>query len=322
MKKIVFCLFFQLMASNVLGYYIEGTIFGADRKPLYDALVKAINNERNEEGRAYTKKDGSYRLPFIPAGTYNLEVSHKDYKKQTFTVNISGGSQSVVYRDIFLDQLPTGPTVTKEKLVDIYLPLNSDINKGAWSQYSKGMKSYKKYNFKKAISHFQKSIKKDPTFSRAFTQLGISLLQQGMELEAIKNLKRGAELNPEDPLPLVELGKIYLNNKEVAQAESAFKKAMDLDRSLAETHYYLGKIYYLQTLWDKALLEFSIVMQKRPDKFPDVSALLGDVCLATKQYQEAQDHFRSYLRKNPNAPNANEVRTKISDLEERMLKDQ
>ncbi|MBI5586651.1 MAG: tetratricopeptide repeat protein, partial [Deltaproteobacteria bacterium] len=74
-------------------------------------------------------------------------------------------------------------------------------------------------------------------------RLGDSLLQEGKATQALKELLRAVELDPENPTIRNLLGIAYLEKGLLPQASEAFKKALELDPKYVEVHNNLGTAY-------------------------------------------------------------------------------
>src|SRR5262245_19483652 len=53
---------------------IQGTVKGADGKPVVKAQVKIIRTDIKQEFKTETKKKGEYLYMGLPIGTYNVEL--------------------------------------------------------------------------------------------------------------------------------------------------------------------------------------------------------------------------------------------------------
>jgi tetratricopeptide (TPR) repeat protein len=101
----------------------------------------------------------------------------------------------------------------------------------------------------KAEAEFRAECKLRPGDAEAAYRLGAALLQQGRAREALPELKRSDELKPEMPETLYSLGKAASLNGDVATAEGAWLKVIELEKNTslaAQAHFGLAGVYRKQ----------------------------------------------------------------------------
>jgi type IV pilus assembly protein PilF len=156
-------------------------------------------------------------------------------------------------------------------------------------------------DYAKAEESFNKALKLEPNFSEAYNNLGILNLLQGRYQQAIFYFEK-ALANPlyanahlaktnmaqayyllgdknkaieiltsllrekaDYAQALIELGKIYLNERDLQAAEFYLKQALKLDRTSSEARYYLGEVFFQQGKLDLAKEIWESLIQIRPD---------------------------------------------------------
>ncbi len=137
-------------------------------------------------------------------------------------------------------------------------------------------------DYNKAEESFNEALKLNPNYSEAFNNLGLLNLLQGKYQQAIQFFEK-ALANPtysnahaaktnlaqayyllgekdkaleiltsllkersDFAKALIELGKIYLNERDLQAAEFYLKQALKLDRTSTEARYYLGEVFFQQ----------------------------------------------------------------------------
>lgn len=95
-------------------------------------------------------------------------------------------------------------------------------------------------NLKVAIETFQKALSFDPNFDAARNNLATVFLATGQAGEAEKELNVILLHNPKDALAYANLGIVHKRMNQPMAAESAFRKALELDPTLPEPHYNLA----------------------------------------------------------------------------------
>ncbi len=156
-------------------------------------------------------------------------------------------------------------------------------------------------DYAKAEESFNEALKLDPNLSEAYNNLGLLNLLQGSYQQAISYFEK-ALANPlyanahsaktnmaqayyllgdknkaieiltsllrersDYAQALIELGKIYLNERDLQAAEFYLKQALKLDRTSSEARYYLGEVFFQQGKLSLAKEVWESLIQIRPD---------------------------------------------------------
>ncbi len=117
---------------------------------------------------------------------------------------------------------------------------------------------------KRSVQKYRELLLLAPNFALAHRNLGMALLATGEAEEGLAALKRGAELDPDEPSVHHNLGNLYLATGRLDDAHAAFTRAHDLDpgdpdnlAALATTQLNLGQS-------DDALRSFTRALELRP----------------------------------------------------------
>jgi tetratricopeptide (TPR) repeat protein len=99
------------------------------------------------------------------------------------------------------------------------------------------------------------------------------------------------------------LGGLLEANKDIANAEANFKKAIELDPNVPALHVALANFYMRQKLLDKAKNMYLEALAKAPNTLSALMAL-GMISESEKNYTKAQEYYEKTLKINPNFPPA------------------
>ncbi len=88
---------------------------------------------------------------------------------------------------------------------------------------------YQQGNFDKAKTIFEGLVELDPHNADAHSAYGALLTLQQEDDLAIKHLNQSVELNSQQIAPFVNLGEIYIRRQMLEQAVANLKKAIELD---------------------------------------------------------------------------------------------
>jgi tetratricopeptide (TPR) repeat protein len=92
-----------------------------------------------------------------------------------------------------------------------------------------------------------------PKCAAAHLELGKRLHQTGRHDEAVRELIRAAELDPQDPVPFDELGAQLALTGRLPDAESVLHEALGSDRAPGSVWYNLGRVLNARLLFEPAL---------------------------------------------------------------------
>lgn len=118
----------------------------------------------------------------------------------------------------------------------------------------------------------------------------------------------------------VREGNELFNQLKFADAEVAYKKALDKNPASEIANYNLGNALSLQNRSKEAIAQYEMVAKMTKDKFTRATAMhnLGNSHYQEKEYQKAVDSYKHSLRANPKD---DETRYNLA-LAQKMLQDQ
>jgi len=179
--------------------------------------------------------------------------------------------------------------------------------------YSLGRVAHAEKNDAKALAYFEDALSKKPSGVEPLAQITMIKISQGKVNEARERVTKQLEASPNNPLFYNLLGQIWMKAKDLGQAETAFKKAIELDNSLFSAYMSLGQIYYQAGKTDQAAKEYEAVLEKNP-KMVSAHMLLGIMHENRKEYDKAQSHYEATLKLAPRfAPAANNLAWLIAE---------
>ena len=206
---------------------IQGTIKGADGKPIKDAEVKITRTDIKANYKIKTNKDGKFNYATLPFGTYDVEIT-ADGKPILDTKGVRTDYAKPIVMDIDLSKphptqtaavapgapgaapaKPAGPAepteAEKKAMADAQAKFEKDMkeyqeqqgkNEALQGAFSAGMEAAKAKNWTAAIEGFNKASELDPTQHAVFGQLA-DVYQKRAETEKgaerLADYKKSAE---------------------------------------------------------------------------------------------------------------------------------
>ncbi len=108
--------------------------------------------------------------------------------------------------------------------------------------------------------------------AEAHNYIGYMQFKQGQYEEAETSYKRALDLDDQFASPCQNLGLLHLSRKEIDHARIMFKRAIELDPTIAWSHTKLGYIFFDERVTDKAEYHFTTALENDAE---DYWAMLG-----------------------------------------------
>ncbi len=269
---------------------IQGKVIDNDGNPIAGAKITL----RDNSGRTFvakTKKDGSYYKRGIPPGNYHFSVEKKGYKTKTFTLTLRAGA-------------------TERNDIPLVTASPEDIG---GENYIKALEHYKNREYDKAVALLEKVIENEPDLGLAHYNLGITYIALEQYEKALTAMQRAIELLPENAALYTIMGKIYMTQGETDKALEWFNKALEL-KPEAKTYFDIGAAFYNSNQREEAVSNFEKAIELDPN-FSSAYYFLGILHFGSEEFDKAIEALNKYMELEPNAPNINEVKEIISQID-------
>jgi Flp pilus assembly protein TadD len=186
--------------------------------------------------------------------------------------------------------------------------------------YLKALDEGRKGNAANAIKILEGVVRAAPDFHQAHNALGTFYQRAGRFQDAEKEYNTAQRLEPHSAEPLVNLGSLYIQIAEQAQAKrdtSTFGAALDeavralnlaiqADPGSAKAYYFMGTTYYTGGQFMKA--EDHLIHALQLEKGMGTAELvLANVYIKQQKWAQALDYLDAYLRENPKAADRSQV---------------
>jgi tetratricopeptide (TPR) repeat protein len=162
-------------------------------------------------------------------------------------------------------------------------------------------------HWKNSITIFKHAIrvtdKTHPTFALVHNNLGIALVPEGKNREAISHYKMAIRIKPDYALPHHNLGIALVAEGKNEEAISHYKMAIKLKPYYADAHYNLGVALIYVKMTEEAIDYFKEAIRIRPG-FADAHYNLGIALVAKGKNEEAISHYKMAIKIKPNYADA------------------
>jgi tetratricopeptide (TPR) repeat protein len=119
--------------------------------------------------------------------------------------------------------------------------------------------AYRKMDIRSALAHAQKAIHLDPSFMKAYDQLGLCHEAEGEMDSAIRAFEQAIRLNEQlalrSPWPSLNLGSLLHRMQRLDDAEARLRESISIDPRFPVAHYRLGQLLEKHQRYEEAIAE-------------------------------------------------------------------
>lgn len=123
----------------------------------------------------------------------------------------------------------------------------------------------KKKIYENGIAELQQAVEILPTFTNAYTQMGVAYYRMKNYEKAIENYNKSAELNPMDAITLNNIGTVYFEWKKYNEAKEKFAQALKIDHRFIDAHMNMGSVLATMGDFKGAIASFQNAIHYAPD---------------------------------------------------------
>jgi tetratricopeptide (TPR) repeat protein len=164
-----------------------------------------------------------------------------------------------------------------------------------------GRLAYERDEFEKARYHLERALQRFPRYEEALLLSGTLAMEAGEIDVAEERFELATQVNEYSADAWYHLGEVHQSKAlatgesvELARAEVAFEKALEIDFRHARAAFGLAVVQYGKGELDRAEKLLTIAIDSDP-VFPDAHYALGEIRLRRGQINEARDAFENAL---------------------------
>jgi tetratricopeptide (TPR) repeat protein len=274
------------------------------QKPLAFDIV-LYTQGGNPLGRQAVPNGGRYRFIDIPNGYYLLAVEVEGAEVVRMRVQVYSNYKTDIRQDIALEWRARPGPRAGTVAADAYKRAPS-----AQKLYDRAEEALTAKRYADASALFRQVVTSDAQDFEAWLELGTAQLFQNEAAEAEKSYLRAAEAKPDLPLPLVNLGRLRVLQKNYDGAVEALSKAVGLKPPSADANYLLGESYLQLKKGSKAVpyLEEAARLGRA-----DARLRLATLYNAVGLKDRAAAEYEQYLKEKPDAPDRKKLEQYVKE---------
>jgi tetratricopeptide (TPR) repeat protein len=183
--------------------------------------------------------------------------------------------------------------------------------------YGKGVNAMTDEKWAAAQKNFEKAVEIDPDYAAAWSDLGEVFQKQSMPTEARAAWEKAVRADPKYIKPYIQLAMLDLAEKRPEDAADIAGKAVAMNPlEFPELYFYYAAANYNLKHLDLAEANARRATElDNAHEIPRAELLLATVLVAKGDRSGALQHFRKYLEIVPKAPDADQVKRAIAQLE-------
>jgi len=274
---------------------VKGIVKDRSGQPLKDVKVTFTDTRSGNRFSLKSNKEGKFLKFAIPQAEYRVKAELEGYKPfETILYIVFGKDENV---EIALEKIP--PKIEEDK------------------DFIEGVNLFRQAKYKESIEYFEKTATRYPDSPEILYNLGVSAFRDGDADRAIADFDKALQIKPDMVEVYFALGECYFNKGEKEKAREAFSTAIGFQPANAKAHYNLGIIYYKIEKLDEALAEF----QKAIDLDSGFSSPFYQAAIVSVKkgdLKAALQYFETFLKMEPNAAEAAQVKTMIEELKKQI----
>lgn len=307
------------------GHTLQGKVVtpggSAPTRPVKVTLT--FNGRRIYE--TFTDLSGSFTFSGLSRGTYQLTAEGDDNMFETTSVHadvaaFGAGSQSFTQNI----QLRPKPAAANPR-AGVVSAFSQTVPPAARGKLDRAKKKLAEGEMEPARALMREAIKLFPDYFEAHLELGNALLQAGQLEEAIEELDRARQINPNDERAYQSFGLLLMRQKKYAVAVAVFAEAARLNpanavnqlmRATALIHQASSAASDREFLLGKAEAALNQASELSGGKLTADHLILAMFYDMKGERERAAAELEQYLRKNPDAKNADAIREAVKKLRE------
>jgi tetratricopeptide (TPR) repeat protein len=260
---------------------------------------------------AVTRDNGEFKFSGLPNGNYILEVRVTDYEPLRQPVVIKNSSRRrqslLLIKHATAQKWTTGAAISAHQL---------GAPSGAQDEFDNGVSLlYDKSDYRGAIAHFQRAIKKFPDYYEAYAQEGFAYQNLDEMPAAEEALRKSADLSVgKYSEAQILLSELLCDTNRYEEAATFSRRAISIDPTSWRGPFELARALFALQQFDDAEINATHARDLNPDN-PVIYSLLANIHIGRRNYSSLAQDLDAFLMLVPTGPDAEQARKKQEELQ-------
>lgn len=297
---------------------ITGFVFDESRRPMAQVYVELQTDVYSTVARTRTQGSGMYSFRGLPANQYYVKVLSigMDFEEQSRSVSLIPIS-AVQGRGTVNEQVDFYLRAKKQRTAPTLAPavvFAQEIPAEAKSLYEAGVNDLSNKNDIAGLDKIKRSIEAFPDFYLALDRLGNEYVARGHFQPAYVLLTKALMVNPRSFSSTLAIGVSEYRLGQQVRAIDRFKQAVQIDKSSANAHLWLGIALHGTGDLPRSLAALREANKLSGGTVAEIHWQLARVYKDQKKYVDSANELELFLKYRPDAQNIEQIKRVIISL--------
>jgi tetratricopeptide (TPR) repeat protein len=275
-------------------------------RPIRHARVEFVSSSTSSGESKLTDDQGQFDFESLDQVTYQVIVSAPGYQKLEASAQVEGKTGPLVLRLRKIEE-PASP-ISNEVVSVQELKMSGKADKA----FNKGTKLLTKGQIEQSVGYFNRAIAKDPTYYRAYQNLGLAQLRLGHTAQAEQALQKAIDLTGGRYAPAdFAMGMALCQEEDYRRAEQVIQKGLEMQPGSATGKFYLAIAQFALNRPMEAEKSAQQAISRRGD-LAEAYLLLAGIHQREQNTPGVEQDLTEYLHLQPNGPQSDRARYLLS----------
>jgi membrane associated rhomboid family serine protease/Flp pilus assembly protein TadD len=181
--------------------------------------------------------------------------------------------------------------------------------RGGPMRFGRALEAFSENNPNRAIAQLEAIVRQNSNLAQGHFALGQAYFTQGKFPQAETEFKRVVELQPQQSAAWIDLGMAYLNERRPEEAKSVFEQALTRDANDPDAHYGMGLALAAGDKDQAAIAEFKSALQLGAQE----SGLYYDLGRSYAKLKMYDDAIAAFMKEKEKSGDDPEIESALAD---------
>jgi len=268
-------------------------------------------------GRQTVVTNSRYRFLNVADGRYDVAVEVEGSEVARVRVLVQSAYKTDFRQDIHLEWKEGVPQRQRARAQTISATDFYNRTGRNKSLFERAQRLLDKRQYREATPLLNEIVNSDTADFQAWTELGTAYLGDGDIAEAEKAYRRAIQERPTFALALLNLGRLLLTQKRYTESIDALSLATEVRPDSAESHFLLGETYLKLKLGSAAVPHLNAALRLDPNGKADAHLLLAALYDGAGLKDRAAREYEQFLAKRQNYSDRKKLERYITEHKRR-----